>query len=72
MIDVQDQREKASALIVAGWVACLFNAVILFFVPAAARTGHHTTFLAVMSVLVVIGLVLIVAGYVLRRKSATT
>lgn len=69
MIDVQEQSEKASALILAGWVACLFNAVILFFLPSAVRTGHHVTFLAVMSVLVVIGLALIVAGYAIRRSA---
>lgn len=70
MIDVQDEREKASALIVAGWVACLFNALVLFFLPAAVRLGHHGRFLAVMSVLVVIGLVLIISGYVIRRNCA--
>ncbi len=70
MIDVQERNEKASALIVAGWVACLFNALIFFFLPSALRTGHHLAVLAVMSVLVVVGLVLIVAGYAIRGRSA--
>ena len=55
MIDVEDVREKGSALIVAGWVACLFNALILFFLPTAMRQGNHVSFVVVMSVLVVIG-----------------
>jgi hypothetical protein len=67
MIDVEDVREKGSALIVAGWVTCLFNALILFFLPTAVRQGNHASFLAAMSVLVVVGLALIIAGYVIRR-----
>ena len=69
MIDVEDVREKGSALIVAGWVACLFNALVLFFLPTAVRQGNHTSFLVVMSVLVVIGFALIIAGYAIRRTA---
>jgi hypothetical protein len=42
-------------------------ALILFFLPTAVRQGNHASFLAVMSVLVVIGFALIIAGYVIRR-----
>lgn len=66
MIDVEDVREKGSALIVVGWMACLFNALILFFLPTAVRQGNHGSFLVVMSVLVVIGFALMIAGYVIR------
>lgn len=69
MIDVEDVREKGSALIVAGWVACLFNALILFFLPTAVRQGNHVSFVVVMSVLVVIGFALMIAGYVVRRSA---
>ena len=68
MIDVEDVREKGSALIVAGWVACLFNALVLFFLPSAVRQGNHVTFLVVISVLVVIGFALMISGYVIRRR----
>ena len=69
MIDVEDMREKGSALIVAGWMACLFNALILFFLPTAVRQGNHVTFLVVMSVLVVIGFALIITGFLIRRRT---
>ncbi|HZU43028.1 MAG TPA: hypothetical protein VE994_10180 [Terriglobales bacterium] len=69
MIDVEEVREKGSALIVAGWVACLFNALILFFLPTAVRQGNHASFLVVMSVLVVIGFALVIAGYVIRKSA---
>ncbi len=67
MINVEDVREKGSALIVAGWVACLFNALILFFLPTAVRQGNHVPFVVVMSVLVVIGFGMMISGYVIRR-----
>ena len=70
MIDVEDVREKGSALIVAGWVACLFNALILFFLPTAVRQGNHVSFVVVMSALVAIGFALMIAGYAVRRKCA--
>ena len=68
MIDVDDVREKGSALIVAGWMACLFNALILFFLPTAVRQGNHVSFMVVMSILVLTGFALMIAGYVIRKS----
>jgi len=70
MLDVEDMREKASALMVAGWVTCLFNALLLFFLPSAVRLGHHVSFLVVMSVLLAFGFGLMISGYIVRRKCA--
>ena len=48
-------------------MACLFNALILFFLPSAVRQGNHPSFVVAMGVLVVIGFALMIAGYVIRR-----
>ncbi len=68
MIDAQAQNEKASGLILAGWMACLFDALVLFFLPAAVRLGHQVTFLVIMGVLLAVGLGLFVLGYSIRRR----
>jgi hypothetical protein len=69
MIDVEQQRETAASLIMAGWMACLFDALVLFFLPAAVRLGYQVTFLVIMGALLAAGFVLIVSGYSIRRKS---
>ena len=69
MIDVEQQRETAASLIMAGWMACLFDALVLFFLPAAVRLGYQVTFLVIMGALLAAGLVLIVSGYSIRRKT---
>jgi hypothetical protein len=59
---VEEKRETGTALIAAGCSAWFFDFLVLFFLPAAWRQGHHQTFLAVMGVLAATGLALVVLG----------
>jgi len=68
MIDAQEQNEKASGLILAGWMACLFDALVLFFLPGAVRLGYQVTFLVIMGALLVVGAALVLSGYAIRRS----
>lgn len=70
MIDIERQNETASSLILAGLIACLFDVLVLFFLPSAVRQGHHLQFLVIMTVLLVVGSALMVCGFVMRRKCA--
>jgi hypothetical protein len=64
----EERREGATALMVVGWVIVAFDFLILFFFPASIRVGRHRSFLWTMGLLGALGLVLIVTGYVKRRR----
>ncbi len=69
METIEEKRETGTALIAAGCSAWFFDFLVLFFLPAAWRQGHHQTFLAVMGVLALTGLALIALGVYDRRQS---
>jgi hypothetical protein len=70
MATADERRETGSALIVAGCMAWFFELLVLFFLPAAWRQGHHTGFLAAMAGLAAIGLLLVIVGWQDRRGIA--
>jgi hypothetical protein len=63
-----EKRETGAALIVAGCLAWFFEFLVLFFLPAAWRQGHHASFLAAMAGLAAAGLVLVMLGFRDRRE----
>lgn len=67
--DVEQSREKGVGLMVAGAIVLFFDVLILFFLPAGLKLGHKAAFIALMGPLAVLGLVLIVSGYVIRAKA---
>ena len=71
MADNEEAREKSSSLVIIGWMLILFDALVIFFLPAASRRGHPAGFEAVAVILALVGLVLIVTGYRSRRKAAS-
>jgi hypothetical protein len=71
MADNEEAREKSSSLVVVGWMLVLFDALVIFFLPAAIRRGHPAGFETVAVLLAVAGLVLIITGYRGRRKAVS-
>ncbi len=67
--DAEEVREKGLSLEVIGGVVWFFDFLILFFLPAGLKLGHKTGFAAGMVALFVVGLTLIVSGYLIRAKA---
>jgi hypothetical protein len=67
--DVEGVREKGLSLVVIGGMIWFFDVLMLFFLPAGLKLGHKSTFLALMAALAVVGLALIVSGYVIRARA---
>ncbi len=68
-VDVEEVREKGLSLEVIGGMIWFFDFLILFFLPAGLKLGHHAAFGSLMIALFTVGLVLIVSGYVVRVRA---
>ena len=69
MADTEEKQEKGSSLMFAGlavWVAAL---LVLFYLPAGFRLGHQGIFALILVALGVVGAVLMVRGWMMRRGS---
>ena len=69
MADIEAKREIGGSVMFMGlavWVAAL---LVVFFLPAGIRLGHQLGFFSIIAVLAVLGLVLMVSGYMARGKS---
>jgi hypothetical protein len=64
----EDLRESGRAFMVVGWVLVLFSLLVMFFEPAALKLGQ-TRFGIIAVVMVVLGLLLNIYGYRIRRRS---
>jgi len=64
----EEKRESGRAYIVIGWVLVLFALLVVFFQPAAFKLGQ-IRFGVIAGVLVIVGLLLNIYGYRLRRSS---
>ena len=63
----EEKRESGRAYIVIGWVLVLFALLVVFFQPAAFKLGQ-IRFGVIAGVLVIVGLLLNIYGYRLRRS----
>jgi len=64
----EESRETGKAFMVVGWILVLFALLVMFFEPAALKLGQ-IRFGAIAIALVVVGLLLNIYGYRLRRRS---
>jgi NADH:ubiquinone oxidoreductase subunit 3 (subunit A) len=64
----EERRESGRAYMVVGWVVVLFALLVMFFEPAAVKLGQ-SRFGVIAGTMVVVGLVLNIYGYRLRRRS---
>ena len=64
----EETRESGRAFMVMGWIVVLFALLVMFFESAAAKLGERRSEV-VAGVVVVVGLLLNIYGFRLRRRS---
>ena len=64
----EETRESGRAYMVVGWILVLFALLVVFFEPAAIKLGQ-TRFGVIAVAMVVVGVLLNIYGYRLRRRS---
>ena len=64
----EESRESGRAYMVVGWILVLFALLVVFFEPAAIKLGQ-TRFGIIAVAMVVVGVLLNIYGYRLRRRS---
>jgi uncharacterized membrane protein len=67
MAEALDKHETGTTLMFAGLALWIASLLVVFFLPAAFKAGHHLPFVAVIAVLVALGIVLMASGYGIRR-----
>ena len=65
----EETRESGRAFMVIGWLLVLFALLVVFFEPAAFRLGQMR-FGVIAGAMVVVGVLLNIFGYRLRRRSS--
>ena len=65
----EESRETGTAYMVVGWVLVLFALLVMFFEPAALKLGQ-LRFGIIAAALVVVGLLLNIYGYQIKRRSS--
>jgi len=64
----EESRESGRAFMVIGWLLVFFALLVVFFEPAALKLGQ-SRFGIIAATLVIVGLLLNIYGYRLRRHS---
>jgi general stress protein CsbA len=66
----QSKKETGASLMFIGLAIWVADALVLFFLPASVKMGGgRFTWLTAITVLALMGLTLLVAGYVMRGKA---
>ncbi len=69
MADAEERREGGAGLMFIGLALWVADLLVVFFLPSGMKLGREATFLSIIAVLGVLGLILMVAGYLKRRKA---
>jgi energy-converting hydrogenase Eha subunit G len=69
MADIEAKSELGGSLMFIGLALWVADLLVFFYLPAALKLGRHLTFVGIIAVLAVMGLVLMITGYGLRRKN---
>ncbi len=64
----EESRESGRAYMVIGWIVVLFTLLVMYFEPAAVKLGQMG-FGVVAIAMVLIGVLLNIYGYRLRKRS---
>jgi len=64
----EESRETGTAYMVVGWVLVLFALLVMYFEPAALKLGQMR-FGIIAIALVIVGLLLNIYGYRIKRRS---
>jgi len=65
----EEDRESGRAYMVIGWLLVLFALLVVFFAPAALKLGE-SRFAITAGAMVIVGLLLSIYGYRLRKRSS--
>lgn len=69
MASAEDKREGGAGLMFVGLALWVAAALVVFFLPSGVRVGREALFVSLAAALAAAGLVLLIAGYVRRRRS---
>ncbi len=69
MAEALDKHETGTSLMFAGLAVWVASLLVVFFLPAAFKIGHHTRFISIIAVLVGLGVVLMATGFGIRRNA---
>lgn len=58
-----ERRENGTSLMFIGLAVWVVSLLVLFFLPAGLKVGHHFTFFTIFFGLVGMGAVLMISGY---------
>jgi hypothetical protein len=65
----QSKKETGASLMFIGLAIWVADALVLFFLPASAKVGGRATWLTTIMALALMGLTLMIVGYVMRGKT---
>ena len=68
MANKEAKREAGASLIFIGLAVWVVDLLVIFFLPAGIKLGHRATFVSIIVVLGVVGLVLLMTGYFKRGR----
>jgi NADH:ubiquinone oxidoreductase subunit 3 (subunit A) len=69
MADGEQKRESGAGLMFVGLAIWVVDLLVIFFLPSAIRMGRSTGFVLIVVVLFLLGLILMIAGYMKRRRA---
>jgi hypothetical protein len=65
----QSKKETGASLMFIGLAVWVADALVLFFLPASVKVGGRATWLTAITALALMGLTLLVVGYLMRGKA---
>jgi hypothetical protein len=65
----QSKKETGAGLMFIGLAIWVADALVLFFLPASVKIGGRYTWMTAITVLALMGLTLLIVGYVMRGKA---
>jgi len=69
MAEVLEKRETSSSLLFIGLAVWVADLLVVFFLPSAFRVGRQELFISVIAALALLGLVLMITGFTMRRNT---
>ena len=71
MADAEEKRESGAGLMFIGLAIWVVDLLVVFFLPSAMRLGRHEMFISIIVALFLLGLILMISGYVKRGRAGT-
>lgn len=69
MADAEQKRESGTSLMFIGLAVWVADLLVVFFLPSGMKLGRETMFISIIATLAVLGLILMISGYLKRGKA---